>query len=41
MDESVVIGVEQIDVQFLIVHRVMVDSELLHLNSIRELMKKS
>ena len=41
MDESVVIGVEQIDVQLLIVHRVMVDSERLHFNSTRELMKKS
>ena len=35
------IGVEQTDVQFLIVHSVMVDNDLLHFNSMRELMKKS
>ena len=41
IEGSVTIGVEQTDVQFLIVHSVMVDNEVLHLDSMRELMKKS
>ena len=34
-------GVEQIDVQLLMVHRVLMESDVLQFKSMRELMKKS
>ena len=41
MEESLVIAVALLDVQSLIFHWVMIESELLQFNSIRELMKRS
>ena len=38
---SVTIGVEQIDVQLAMVHRVVMEREVLQFKLIRELMKKS